>query len=148
MKRIIAAVDDGESALQVARFAVELASGLGTDLVLVTVARHIDEGEQPDLDRYRREEHVQESLAVLSVDAARFRLTSLRGQLDNAPGIEITCDVLSGNVAEQLVSYARLHAVDLIVIGHRSRNRLAGLLVGSVAKHVIDTAPCPVLVVR
>jgi nucleotide-binding universal stress UspA family protein len=36
----------------------------------------------------------------------------------------------------------------MIAIGHRSRGRLAGLLGGSVAKHVIDTAPCAVLVVR
>ena len=38
--------------------------------------------------------------------------------------------------------------IDLIAIGHRSRGRLAGLLIGSVAKDVIDSAPCPVLVVR
>jgi nucleotide-binding universal stress UspA family protein len=147
MKRIMAAVDDAEQALQVARVAVELAAGLGAHVILVTVGRPI-EGEQPDLDRYQHDEHVQESLVVLSADTAERQLNSLRAEIGSRPGVEITCEVLAGNVAEQIVSFARQERVDLIAIGHRSRGRLAGLLVGSVAKHVIDTAHCPVLVVR
>ena len=147
MKRIMAAVDDAEQALHVARAAVDLAQGLHAGVVLVTVG-DIIEGSQPDLERYRREEHVEDSLAVLTVDAAERRLSSLRTQLGGRPDLDITCQVLVGNVAEQIVSYARQQPIDVIAIGHRSRGRLAGLLAGSVAKQVIDTAPCPVLVVR
>jgi nucleotide-binding universal stress UspA family protein len=147
MKRIVAAVDNAEQALDVARAAVELAQGLDADVVLMTVGQVI-EGAQPELERYQREEHVEESLAVLTVDAAERRLISLRAQLGGRPGVDITCQVLVGNIAEQIVSYARQQSIDMIAIGHRSRGRLAGLLGGSVAKHVIDTAPCAVLVVR
>ena len=37
---------------------------------------------------------------------------------------------------------------DLIVAGHRGRNPLAGILLGGVARNVIESALCPVLVVR
>jgi nucleotide-binding universal stress UspA family protein len=147
MKRIMAAVDDAEQALDVARVAIDLAQGVDADVVLMTVGQVI-EGAQPDLERYQRDEHVEESLAVLTVDAAERRLNFLRTQLGGRPGVDITCQVLVGNVAEQIVSYARQQSIDIIAIGHRSRGRLAGLLVGSVAKQVIDAAPCCVLVVR
>ncbi len=147
MRRIVAAVDDAESSLQVVRFAAELAAGLAAELILLTVVRAIG-GTQPELERYRLEEHIQDSLAVLMVEEARHRLCSLRSQFDGMAVGQITCEVLVGNAAEQIVSYAKQHAVDLIATGHRSRSRLTCLLVGSVAKHVIDFAPCPVLVVR
>ena len=54
MKRIVAAIDDAESSLQVASLAAELAVGLAAELILVTVGRAID-GAQPELERYRFE---------------------------------------------------------------------------------------------
>jgi nucleotide-binding universal stress UspA family protein len=42
---------------------------------------------------------------------------------------------------------ARLRA-DLIVMGTHGRRGMARLLIGSVAEHVVRTAPCPVLLVR
>ena len=147
MKRIVAAIDDAESSLQVASLAAELAVGLAAELILVTVGRAID-GAQPELERYRFEEHIEDSLAALTVEEAHHRLRALQARLSDKADVPITCEVLVGKVADQLVSYAKQHAVDLIAIGHRSRGRLAGLLIGSVAKDVIDSAPCPVLVVR
>ena len=82
------------------------------------------------------------------MEEAHHRLRALQARLSDKADVPITCEVLVGKVADQLVSYAKQHAVDLIAIGHRSRGRLAGLLIGSVAKDVIDSAPCPVLVVR
>ena len=54
----------------------------------------------------------------------------------------------SDNPAEEIVKYAKAHAIDLIVMGTHGRGALAQLLVGSVAERVVRTAPCPVLTVR
>jgi nucleotide-binding universal stress UspA family protein len=54
----------------------------------------------------------------------------------------------SDNPAEEIVRYARTHAIDLIVMGTHGRGAMAQLLVGSVAEKVVRTAPCPVLTVR
>ena len=50
--------------------------------------------------------------------------------------------------AIEIIEYAREHHVDLIVIGTHGRTGMSRLLMGSVAEHVVRTAPCPVLVVR
>jgi len=55
---------------------------------------------------------------------------------------------VSDEPAETIAGYARAQNIDLIVMGTHSRSGLERLLVGSVAEHVIRTAPCPVLTVR
>jgi nucleotide-binding universal stress UspA family protein len=53
-----------------------------------------------------------------------------------------------GSAATEIVSYAKDHDVDLIVVGTHGRGGFAHLMLGSVAERVIRTAHCPVLVVR
>ena len=53
--------------------------------------------------------------------------------------------VLEGAAGEQLVRYAA--DADLLVLGHRSRRRIASKVLGSVAQHCSTHAHCPVLVV-
>ena len=50
--------------------------------------------------------------------------------------------------ADDIVRYAERNNIELIVMGHKSRNGLERLLVGSVALKVVTYAPCSVLVVR
>ena len=50
--------------------------------------------------------------------------------------------------ADEIARYARIHSIDLIVMGTHGRGRMANLLLGSVAEKVVRTAPCPVLTVR
>ena len=54
----------------------------------------------------------------------------------------------SDNPAEEIVTYAKAHDIDLIVMGTHGRGAMAQLLVGSVAERVVRTASCPVLTVR
>jgi nucleotide-binding universal stress UspA family protein len=67
--------------------------------------------------------------------------------LDNALAKDIphTGRVLSGNVAEQIVEYAKREKSDLIVMGTRACRGAQKVLFGSVTDRVIKTAPCPVL---
>lgn len=53
-----------------------------------------------------------------------------------------------GDPLFEIVEYARLQHVDLIVIGTHGRTGIAHMFLGSVAERVVRTAPCPVLTVR
>lgn len=49
---------------------------------------------------------------------------------------------------DEIVSYARAHTIDLIVMGTHGRTGMAHALMGSVAETVLRTSPCPVLTLR
>lgn len=56
--------------------------------------------------------------------------------------------VLSGQTAQAIVEYAARCGASLIVMGTHGRRGLAHAVLGSVAEHVLRTAPCPVLTVQ
>ncbi|MFD1513418.1 universal stress protein [Halomarina rubra] len=63
-------------------------------------------------------------------------------------GVDIRDQMLEGYPNEAIVRYADRHDVDLVVVGTHGRTGLDRLVVGSVAAHVIRSAPVPVLTVR
>ena len=50
--------------------------------------------------------------------------------------------------ADEIVRYAGTEGIDLIVMGTHGRKGVAHFFVGSVAEHVVRSAPCPVLTMR
>jgi nucleotide-binding universal stress UspA family protein len=53
----------------------------------------------------------------------------------------------AGSAAAAIVDLAKGMGADLIVAGSRGRGPLVGLILGSVALRLLQTAPCPVLIV-
>jgi nucleotide-binding universal stress UspA family protein len=56
--------------------------------------------------------------------------------------------IMEGPAGKVIVQIAAIEKCDFIVMGTRGRGDLQGLLLGSVAHRVLQTAPCPVVVVR
>ena len=54
--------------------------------------------------------------------------------------------LVEGDPAEVLEAEAA--RADLLVVGSRGRSGFASVLLGSVTRHVVDHAPCPVVVVK
>jgi nucleotide-binding universal stress UspA family protein len=63
---------------------------------------------------------------------------------EGAEGVRVVA--VEGHPAQVLMS--RAEGARLLVLGSRSRNRLEGVVLGSVALHAVMHAPCPVLVVH
>ena len=63
-------------------------------------------------------------------------------------GVTATTQVLDGRPAREIVKIAEETGTDLIVMGTHGRSGVAHFLMGSVAEHVVRTAPCPVFTVR
>jgi nucleotide-binding universal stress UspA family protein len=74
-------------------------------------------------------------------DAARDHLDELA-----AAGMDTLLE--RGHLPEAVTRIADERAADVIVVGARGRNPIAGLLLGSTAEHLLRTARRPVLVVR
>jgi nucleotide-binding universal stress UspA family protein len=71
-----------------------------------------------------------------------------RSALDAGGAHSVTTRHLQGWAAGEITQFAKEGGFDLIVMGTHGRSGLKHLLLGSVAEHVVRTAPCPVLTVR
>lgn len=78
---------------------------------------------------------------------ARAMLEALWMEDEQALDAEVEMLVERDAPVDGLVRLARERDADLIVVGHQHRHGVDGVLHVSVARHLIDHAPCPVLVV-
>ncbi len=53
-----------------------------------------------------------------------------------------------GNVANEIIKFAKKEKVDLIAIGSRGLSRLPRFVLGSTSNKIANYAPCPVLIVK
>ena len=54
---------------------------------------------------------------------------------------------IEGDPHEEIVSYAKRHNIDMVVMGTHGRRKITQLFMGSVAERVVRNSPCPVLTV-
>lgn len=78
--------------------------------------------------------------------AERFLADAASRARSVAPDVEVTTDLLWGEALKVLVRLS--HEATLIVVGSRGLGSFTGLLVGSVAIHLVAHTYCPVQVVR
>ena len=84
---------------------------------------------------------------VLKTAVARRLNERLTAEDRQVRGARATLEV-SDRPADTITRYAKREQIDLIVMGTHGRTGVTHLLMGSVAEHVVRTAPCPVLTVR
>jgi nucleotide-binding universal stress UspA family protein len=135
VRSILIPTDFSETSDVALAYATDMALGLGARLYLLHVARKTGEPADANVPLGRFETAAQErlDLRVTPQDHARLR-----------PEYAVRV----GTPAEEIVRYAGDRDVDLLIMGTHGRSGVAHLLLGSVAEHVVRTAPCPVLLVR
>ena len=138
VKKILLPVDGSEHSMRSAKYAAEIAKPAEAEVVLLTcyntVPLGIEGGALAD---------VGETLAKgadKTLDPFRMALREM--------GVHFRDKVVEGDAAETISRSAERWGCDLIVMGSRGHSELEGLLLGSVTHRVLQTAPCPVLVLR
>lgn len=79
---------------------------------------------------------------------AREALTAASVALGARTDLDTDTLLATGTAQQAIVDAARQEAVDLVVVGTRDPHRFERLFGGSVSRHVVEHAPCSVLVVR
>lgn len=64
------------------------------------------------------------------------------------PGSHVELETAIGDAGRTICSVAEEHGSDVIVIGSRDRSFWARLVEPSATSHLVDHAPCPVLIIR
>jgi len=62
--------------------------------------------------------------------------------------IKLEALATSTSISNSIVDYARHNNADLILIGSTGRSGLSNVLLGSVARNVVNQSHCPVLIVK
>lgn len=63
-------------------------------------------------------------------------------------GVKVTGEILQGNIAREILTYAEKNKIDLIIAGTRGHGVLEELLMGSVTRNLVSLSHIPVLVVK
>jgi nucleotide-binding universal stress UspA family protein len=137
--RICFATDFSPSSQAAWPWVVALAKAANAEVDLVHVMF------EPVVDRHLSPDAISRMVKALEeqgrLEVERFLERS------ELPGDRIRVRLTHGVVGEQIVHHAREQAADLIVMGTHGWSGVVRWMLGSVANHVIQMAPCPVLTV-
>lgn len=139
--RIMAAVDLQQDALRVARHARDLAVTLGAELRVVHVVRPVL------ISTPMPPEPVMPDAMMNMVEVSRAAQRQLAGIAAELGLQESECQVIEGNVKDEILGAARDMGADLIVIGNRGRQALS-LFRRPTDDAVAQNSACDVLEVR
>ena len=138
-RTVVAGVDGSGATPAVLAMAGRAAAVLSAQLVLAHAAAELIPSfasiEQKDALRASAREQGRRIL-----DEARARVT--------APLEVVTEDLREGRATHELVAVCEERRPVLAVVGSRGLHGFKGLLLGSTARHLVNHAPCPVLIVR
>ena len=147
IESILVPVDYSEHAFRAASIALAMAQGLRASLTLLHL-RISDEAVRETVAIER------EDLAAVTQERLERLMMALVSGVDEetlesivpCSHAQVRKDAYAASAV--IVEFVEAHGVDLIVMGARARARIRNMLLGDVAKRVIEDAPCPVMVLH
>ncbi len=141
IQHILAPTDGSDHSLIATRYALELAKKFEAKVTLLMIV------DKKDLDSIKMSTMSDElrHRAQAMVDEGRdHALSHVVDQIKDC-GVPFSTAIEQGEPAKEIVSYAKAHAVDWIVMSTHARTGLAHFIIGSVTESVVQHSPCPVL---
>ena len=137
--KILVANDGSDGAKKALHTAVDLAKRYGAELQQISVEEH--------LPHYAAT--VGEVVEAKQEAAEYFRKVIREAELiAQAQGLRLTAHVLPGHEVETIVTFAKDHGFDLLVIGFMGHSKIFGRIWGSTSQNLTKLSPCTVLVVK
>lgn len=148
--KFLVAVDGSNEAGNALQYAADIAAVAGGS---ITVAHAVhpavyDEGGSEPITTLS---DAEQRLILENVEDAEQRgIDVLDDALDRVEdvGVDVEGELLYGDPVTEIADFAEAEGFDGIYVGHRGRTGRAELLLGSVAKAIVERATVPVTVVR
>lgn len=136
-KSLLIPLDGSEYSERALATGLELARLTGAKVIVSTVVLAYKDAHVPEVPKLEAQTRQRaENYLKSFVDEGR------------AAGFEIEPDVRHGDPADEILGAAKEHSVDLIVMSTHGIGAEGRHALGSVALKVLQTAECPVLLVR
>jgi nucleotide-binding universal stress UspA family protein len=143
-RSIVVGTDGSESAREALRQAIELASGSGARLDIVSAYESVPSARAREHARPAPDEAEWMLARREEVDAM---LREAQAEAE-AAGVGAVTRASQGDPADAILDVAEEQHADLIVVGNRGLTGAKRFLLGSVPNRVSHHAPCSVLIVR
>jgi len=143
--RILVPTDMSEHSNNTIREALDIAKQYDAELILLHV---IKDPVQQCTGDYCISEELLNQLNSEMMEAARKNIADLLAKIDGITGLKITTDVRTGVPYDEIINEAEEKKVDLIMISPLGATGLAKYIMGSVTRHVLLGAKCPVLLLK
>jgi len=141
---ILVGTDGSETSLRAVERAAELAGDASAKLVIVCA--YVP---PPDRSSARDQDILgSEAYQVVGSAPAEETLRTATERAARAGATQVETALVQGRPADSLVDAARDHSADLLVVGNRGLNSIAGRIIGSVPLDVARHAPIDVLIVH
>jgi nucleotide-binding universal stress UspA family protein len=160
-QKVIVGTDGSESSFRAVEQAAAVAKDSGATLVIACAysapkgegeqsgtMRGAWKGSKPNPSGRDRDALGDEAYKVTGSSPAEGVLQDASDRARKVGVKKIETDAVAGDPVDALVDLISKHKADLIIVGNRGLNSLAGRLLGSVPANVSHRAPCDVLIVH
>lgn len=142
LRRLLVPTDFSDASRAAVTYGVAFAQNFGCTLHLLHVLDTVT-GADPLALEIPERSTLERSIEAGVWDQLRRVLTS-----EEQARITVELSIEWGRPVDEIVRYAKEHAINLISMGTHNRGGVERILLGSVAEHVVRRAPCPVLTVH
>lgn len=150
-KKILVPYDGSKYSKKALKEATEIAKKIGSKVYLVTVAE-ASEVRSPGMLLGLVENKKMKKLSTKLLESV-VRKTDLMLQREmegcRKKGIDAYYHILTGNIANSIINFAKKYQIDLIIIGSRGLSGISKIMtLGSVSRKVSEEADCPVMIMH
>jgi len=144
-KKILVPVDGSDMSILALDHACVVAEKFNSEVLVLSVYKHHSymEGSLSMIRGTNTPENLEDVLSAYAKEiVSSGKLFVQEHGIESVKGF-----IRKGQVAKQILSFAKDNEVDLIVIGSHGHGELSGYLLGGVSHKVTGLSNCPVLVV-
>ncbi len=143
IRKILIATDGSENAQRALHYAEESALKWNSELLIISVVPPISPllvpGPGFNLDKYMNElENVYRNVLIKAEEYVN----------NKSPDINTNIRLCKGRPADIIIKIADNEKVDLIVLGSRGFGMVAGWILGSTSRHVVEHCTKPILIIK
>jgi len=142
MKNILVPIDFSPYSISAAKMGVHVAKKTGATIHLLHVANIPVGWANQSLSERQKNPVLEKRFADAQTKLKKFTKSRI------FKSIPVTTTVKGDVPFEQILSFAKAHLIQLIVMGAHGVGETANLFIGSTAQRVLRMAPCPVLSVK
>ena len=142
---ILCPTDLKERSDKAVKKAVQIAHQFGSKITLLNIHEEFMNKKEREMLRVSVDK-MKEKYKRIAIDSKEEMKTVIHKL--HADDIEIDYLLHSGKPENAIVEVAKQLGTDLIVIGTDGRDNVMDFVVGTITEHVVNAAPCPVLVVH